>query len=184
MNGTTLKKILSQEPDRLSSSMGRLFDGVASLLGFKGIQSYEGEAGLFLQNLAETDLGEKKKSISPYPISKTSYKPIINGILNDLKLGISRSEIALKFHLSLVEMVKEVANASGAKKIAFSGGVFQNTLLVDLMIEHCSIDFELFFHKNLSPNDECLSFGQLVIADLLAKSKSRKLSSSYEILLK
>ncbi|MDX5419802.1 MAG: hypothetical protein LPK09_11350, partial [Hymenobacteraceae bacterium] len=46
-------------------------------------------------------------------------------------------------------------------KIAFSGGVFQNSLLVDLIAEKMSADFDLYFHKELPPNDECISYGQL-----------------------
>ena len=57
-------------------------------------------------------------------------------------------------------MIRLVANKRAIKKIAFSGGVFQNSLLVQL-IQTQLIDYQLFFHKELSPNDENISFGQL-----------------------
>jgi len=50
------------------------------------------------------------------------------------------------------------------KKLAFSGGVFQNALLVDLIIEYLSGDYQLLFHRDISPNDEGVPFGQLIYA--------------------
>lgn len=73
----------------------------------------------------------------------------------------SKEYIAAKFHFSLVQSVKIMANKFNIKRLTFSGGVFQNAVLVDLLIHHLSKDFELFFHKNLSPNDESISFGQI-----------------------
>jgi hydrogenase maturation protein HypF len=51
------------------------------------------------------------------------------------------------------------------KRLAFSGGVFQNAVLVDLLIHHLSKDFTLFFHKELSPNDENIAFGQMILGN-------------------
>ena len=61
------------------------------------------------------------------------------------------------------DRVKIVANNLKIKQIAFSGGVFQNGLLVDLIQHHLAEDFDLYFHQQLSPNDENISFGQLII---------------------
>ena len=61
-----------------------------------------------------------------------------------------------------VQLQKKVAEKSGINKIAFSGGVFQNGILVDLIEHYLSPQYELYFHEQLSPNDENISFGQLI----------------------
>ena len=88
---------------------------------------------------------------------------MIQNIVFDLKKGKNIDLIAAKFHVSLVKIIKKVAQNVGCKKLAFSGGVFQNSLLVDLIIHHLDAEFELFFHQQLSPNDENISFGQLFL---------------------
>ena len=64
----------------------------------------------------------------------------------------------------------DTINSSGqnVNKIGFCGGVFQNTLLVDLLIHHLSGGYELYFHEALSPNDENISFGQLIYTEILS----------------
>lgn len=74
--------------------------------------------------------------------------------------------------MSLAMLVKNVAIRSGFRKISFSGGVFQNAFLVDLVIELLQNKFELYFHKQLSPNDECIGFGQLAYETLQSENKT------------
>jgi hydrogenase maturation protein HypF len=73
----------------------------------------------------------------------------------------------VKFHFSLVKIIKNIATQSEIRHLAFSGGVFQNALLVDMIIDHCTAEFQLHFHQQLSPNDECISFGQLAYFSLI-----------------
>jgi hydrogenase maturation protein HypF len=91
-------------------------------------------------------------------------KDLFVQIIHDLKTGYDIGCIAVKFHLTLVQIIKVIAQQNRVKKIAFSGGVFQNTLLLDLITQHLSADFELYFHQQLSPNDENISFGQWAYA--------------------
>lgn len=151
-----------------TSSMGRLFDGVASLLGLGDVQSFEGEAAMRLEQAAlryfrqhglRSTEGwlDKLDEAGNLPLS-----PLIAGILRGLRNGTSAEKLAADFHVSLIKSVQLVALRCGAKKLAFSGGVFQNGLLVDLAVELLGGEFELFFHEQLSPNDECVSFGQLI----------------------
>lgn len=153
-------KMLSK-PELFTSSIGRLFDAVASLLGLSDISTYEGEAALYLQNLAAID---RKVTGKIYPIhiqnNTLSSESLITGVIDDIKQGEPKNSIALKFNCTLVAMIKSVAVKMKYKKIAFSGGVFQNSLLVELVNEGLG-DFKLYFHKELSPNDENISFGQL-----------------------
>jgi len=154
-----------------SSSVGRLFDAVASLLDVCDKQTYDGEAAMYLQALAEEYVVENglvmddsyfKEGSHYYRIPTAS---LIQGIIMDIKKGKSRNYIAAKFHYSLVCLIDIVAKNIGVEKICFSGGVFQNALLVDWIQTTYNGKYELYFHKNLSPNDENISFGQMVYFD-------------------
>jgi hydrogenase maturation protein HypF len=70
--------------------------------------------------------------------------------------------VAARFHVSLVQSVKMIAANWKVDSIAFSGGVFQNAVLVDLLLHHLSNEYRLLFHQQLSPNDENIAFGQLI----------------------
>ncbi len=162
------QKILQNKEANLStSSMGRLFDAVASLLLNINVTSYEGEAAIQLENLAKNYSTSNQPNISYSYFSFTNELPankaiyLIEAILQDLKKGTKPDKIAYAFHISLVDLVRRVALKNAIVHIAFSGGVFQNELLVDMMISLLKKDFKLFFHKQLSPNDESISFGQL-----------------------
>jgi hydrogenase maturation protein HypF len=163
------KKLLKQEGVLQTSSVGRLFDGVASLLDLGDKMSYEGEAAMLLEDLALSFF--KKQGLNfyeSYISENSSYyrvptKTLIQNIGFDINKGKNRDLIAAKFHISLVKIIQKVARNVDCKKLAFSGGVFQNSLLVDLIIHHLSCEFDLFFHQQLSPNDENISFGQLFL---------------------
>lgn len=172
--GVLYKKMLTQAGVLQTSSVGRLFDGVASLLGLANKVSYQGEAAMLLEESAKQYFSkrmtlERESGLDfteSYISEGTSYyriptKTLIQNIVFDLKKGKDTGLIAAKFHVSLVKIIKKVALNVGCKKLAFSGGVFQNSLLVDLIIYHLDAEFELFFHQQLSPNDENISFGQL-----------------------
>jgi hydrogenase maturation protein HypF len=150
-----------------TSSAGRIFDGVASILGLIDVQTYEGEAAILLEQSAQNYF-----DIYGYSFSESYWmeelndnqipvKPMIGGLLADIKAGKTKEWIAAKFHFSLVKLIYRVAERLNIRQIAFSGGVFQNALLVDLLIDYKPEVYKLFFHKNLSPNDENISYGQI-----------------------
>lgn len=155
-----------------TSSVGRLFDAVASLLGLADQVSYEGEAAMLLEKIALSFCNRVDYDISEHywqdsmvrSNSVIHTKDLFVQIIHDLKTGYDIGWIAVKFHLTLVQIIKVIAQQNRVKKIAFSGGVFQNTLLLDLITQHLSADFELYFHQQLSPNDENISFGQWAYA--------------------
>ena len=89
-------------------------------------------------------------------------KNIINGIIDDIQSGTTIQEIAAVFHHSLVAIIIEVARKEGVRKVAFSGGVFQNSVLVDLLNLQVGQLFQLYFHHQMPPNDENIAFGQLM----------------------
>jgi hydrogenase maturation protein HypF len=146
--------------------MGRLFDATAAWCGFCGKATYEGEAALLLEEAAKDFIQSQKTAyFHSYPIQihdDTIDTPfLIMQVIKDVRQGIDSREIAARFHCTLVQLIKTIAEQHQLKSIAFSGGVFQNALLVGLLEKHLSNEFELIFHKQLSPNDECISFGQL-----------------------
>lgn len=156
-----------------TSSVGRLFDAVASLLGIIDKVSFEGEAAMYLEAKARAFFKQNCKSEESYITEKThNSNEIIRGIIADLRKKTSIEEIAFKVHFSMICLIENIANGLNIKKIAFSGGVWQNALLVDLAQQNL-VDFELFFHQQLSPNDECISFGQVVVYKLM----NRKLNT-------
>ncbi len=160
------QKLLNKSGNIQTSSVGRLFDAVAALLDIKNINSFEGEAAMLLENKALNFYLKNKNYQKYYSIElqneQVNTSTLIKKIIDDLVNKVKIDEIALKFHLSLIEIIKLVAEKYQIEDLAFSGGVFQNALLVDLILKNLSKDYNLHFHKQLSPNDENISYGQLV----------------------
>lgn len=138
----------------LTSSVGRLFDAVTFLLGLAETQSYEGMAAVQLEQLARTAL-RKNPALAPYTFAYLREELIAD-------LGVRpTAEIAARFHCTLVDWVRQTAANQKTTRLTFSGGVFQNTLLVDLLIERLH-GHQLYFHQQLPPNDENIAYGQLI----------------------
>lgn len=163
---TLYKKMLQNETQIECSSMGRIFDAVASLLNVCNKQSHEGEAAMYVQTLAEKYFITNEYTMTESYFTSGAHlrriptATLFNGIVNDILRKKSNEFVAAKFHFSLVHIIEIAATNLHIKKIACSGGVFQNTLLVDMLEKHLNKN-ELYFHSKLSPNDENISFGQL-----------------------
>jgi len=157
---------LLDNPSLFTSSMGRLFDAIASIALDIDKTSYEGEAAMILEaaasNYFETKTVDKNLSYTLPQSEKDNFiTSLVKQILDDKINNISTNEIAAKFHISLVNLIRHEAEEQEVNKIAFSGGVFQNALLLDLITTLLQDDFELVFHQRLSANDENISYGQL-----------------------
>ena len=162
-------RLLSQPAGLQTSSLGRLFDAAACLLGLGDRNTYEGESAIYLEQLAQQYVYTHGFDLlDTYVQAEGSYyriptHSIFQYLLIDLKKGRDRAYVAAKFHQTLVQTVSNVARYTGCTKLAFSGGVFQNGLLVDMLIHQLSADHQLFFHKQVSPNDENIALGQLAL---------------------
>lgn len=165
------EKILTQQKQLRSSSAGRLFDAVACLLNLSDKQSYEGEAAMLLEEQAAAYFNAHGWEFNDsYFTDSTHDNPVetgrlMGGVVADIKNGLTAAYIAAKFHYSMVQLIASTADRMEVKMIACSGGVFQNAVLVDLCKIHLEKNYSVFFHKALSPNDENISFGQMVYYD-------------------
>lgn len=149
-------------PNQLkTTSTGRIIDAVAAILGLVDKNTFEGEAAMKLEAIAR----QCETPAEYYPVTINNetiqWHEMIAGIVTDKEHGIDNKVIAGKFFHTLVRIIRLVAQINGSRNIAFSGGVFQNGLLTDLIIDELSSDYNCYFHQFLSPNDECIAFGQL-----------------------
>ena len=149
----------------LTSSMGRLFDAVASLAGLGDRVSFEGEAAMKLEAAARGFLRKQGNASQSggYDLGEQLFpsRRLLELILQEVAEGRPAGEVALRFHQTLVQCVARAARQFGCRKLAFSGGVFQNALLCELIRQGLSMEFLLYFPEQLSPNDESIAFGQL-----------------------
>ena len=170
-------------PDLYTTSMGRLFDAVAGLLELTMENTFEGESAMALQTVAEkSERTTWDAYCLPIENNRFSTSLLLEKIHTEKKLGISVEDLALRFHQTLVNWIAWIADTQQVKKVAFSGGVFQNTLLVDLIIDRLGDYHELYFHKLLSPNDENIAIGQIAMANIstLEEEKKESLISNKE----
>lgn len=149
-----------------TSSVGRLFDAVASLLGLLDKASFEGEAAMLLEEQA---LGYFKHKWT-IPLTwleqeetETAFssQALMQEVLKKLAAGAEKAEIAAWFHVRLVVAIRQAAAIHQCHTVCCGGGVFQNGLLVDLAVKILGERHRLYFNQNLPPNDENISFGQL-----------------------
>jgi hydrogenase maturation protein HypF len=159
----TVYRSVKEKGKLKTSSVGRLFDAVASLLEICDYNSYEGEAAILLENYVScynlelcVNYAEESGELL------VSTQAIWNNLFADYRSGTSKEQVITNFLYTLACLVKRVATASNHKNIACSGGVFQNTILVDMIIDIVGRDHKLYFHRELAPNDENISFGQLM----------------------
>jgi hydrogenase maturation protein HypF len=161
------QQLIQQSDSLLTSSMGRFLDGIASILGVCQHNSYEGEAAMKLEVLAESCL---EISTDYYPIqlqkNRIDWSPFISALLHDIEEEKDVAVIAWKVFYSLYKMIAQLTGQFNATHVAFSGGVFQNALLVNLLTENMGAETKLFFHRQLSPNDECIGFGQIACFEM------------------
>jgi len=150
-----------------STSIGRLFDAAASIILGIDIQTYEGEAAMQLENAAyryfrANNFTRYYSYLKEEKLPENFIHFLFENIQQDIHKGFQPDFIAAKFHISLAHYIAIIAKREGVQKVAFSGGVFQNQWLIELIRSFMVDDFDLYFHKELSPNDENISFGQLM----------------------
>ncbi|MBX3000371.1 MAG: carbamoyltransferase HypF [Caldilineaceae bacterium] len=156
-----LKKGINTIP---TSSMGRLFDGVAALLGLHPTVDFEGQAAMALE-FAAADVGEAAYAInvkfSPAAPLVLDWGPMVDQLMADCQHGLSLGEMAGKFHNALVDVALLVARHIGLESVVLSGGCFQNKLLTEKLIAHLRADgFHPYWQGQIPTNDGGIAVGQ------------------------
>ena len=155
------------------SSMGRLFDAVASLLGVRHQIDYEGQAAIELEALAETALDRPGPSLplTVRPDGVIDPRTMVQTMVSALYAGSAPAALAASFHRAVADAVAEVVArvAGGVRLVGLTGGVFQNVLLLRMCRELLQrAGFEVLTHHTVPPNDGGLALGQAAISVLTA----------------
>jgi len=169
----------------LTSSMGRLFDAISALLGIRGEVDYEGQAAVELEMAAYSSVLARGVSDETVSTARESYpyrivedegvrivrlKDLLSAVIEDLQHGVSRGRVSVRFHNTVAEVTNEMcrllADETGITRVALSGGVFQNRLLLrktTSLLENSGL--QVFTHRQVPCNDGGVSLGQAVIAN-------------------
>ncbi len=178
----------------VTSSAGRLFDGVARIAGLRQISTFEGQAAMELEfalDGIETDesypfeLVTANRGVSwrtpnrvweqspnpqiparpfPNPIA-IDWKPMVISVLDDVAGEVSVGKISAKFHNTLVEAIVAVAKHVGEERVALTGGCFQNQYLIERAVMRLSYEgFRPYWPQRIPPNDGGIALGQIVAA--------------------
>jgi hydrogenase maturation protein HypF len=159
-----LRKMLCQNINSYrTSSMGRIFDAIASILDIRQISSFEAQAAMMLEFCAKSnETGFYDFNINENKIHIIDWKPMIEEILFDLKNNIEKSKISAKFHNTISQIILKIAKLTGENKILLSGGCFQNAFLLENTIKLLEENnFNVYWHQRIPPNDGGISFGQV-----------------------
>jgi hydrogenase maturation protein HypF len=153
-----------------TSSMGRLFDAVAVLLGLRTSVSYEGQAAVELEALAlRADPHRAPRYPLPSADGLLDAGPLVAAVLADVRRGTPPEQVAAGFHLGLAagaaELAVTLAADHGLDTVALSGGVFQNAVLTHLLATRLRrAGLRVLLHEHVPPNDGSISLGQAAIA--------------------
>lgn len=156
----------------LASSMGRLFDAAAAVLGIRRVARYEGQAPMELEALA----GRRAAAPLPFPLvdagpARWTFDPIplLVALGEGVQGGRGVEDLAASFHesvaLAAVELARRAAEATGLRRVALGGGVFQNARLLWAVRQGLeAAGLEPLLARRLGPNDGAISYGQAAIA--------------------
>jgi hydrogenase maturation protein HypF len=153
-----------------TSSMGRLFDAVSSLVGVCHRVAYEAEAAMLFEELAASALdGCRPRYRFDTSTAELDPRPVIIGVVRDVLAGVPAAVIAAAFHLAVTDLVVQQAQSvrvrTGLDTVALSGGVFLNAVLTELCLERLpAAGFRVLRHRLVPPSDAGLALGQVMIA--------------------
>jgi hydrogenase maturation protein HypF len=154
----------------LTSSLGRLFDAVAAIIGLRHQVAFEGQAAMELEMVAdESESGCYDFSWDGIDVMQLATTPIVRAVMQDKIQGVSQAVISARFHNTLIVLFDSVCRhlrgRTGMDRVALSGGVFQNSRLLGGLSDALeNSGFDLITHKRVPANDGGLSLGQAVVA--------------------
>lgn len=153
----------------LSSGMGRLFDGIAAIIGIKERCSYEGQGAVLLEAAVERGIDARYTVTLEGEPLRFDWREMIREIVRDKSLGVPAGVVAAKFMNTLIDVgtaqCRYAREKTGLTHIVLSGGSFQNMYIMRRLPARLRGEgFEVYHHSRVSANDEGLSLGQLMIA--------------------
>ncbi|MEA1958607.1 MAG: carbamoyltransferase HypF [Chloroflexota bacterium] len=164
-----------------TSSAGRLFDAVSAIAGVRGEVDYEAQAVIEMEMLASDVAGDIGRERYPIAIAErdgllvVGLRDTIAAVVDDVRSRVAVADISFKFHDTaahvVCQMCKLISDDSGVNRVALSGGVFQNRLLLRLVGRALEAEgFEVFTHRAVPCNDGGVSLGQAVVANFALSS--------------
>ena len=157
----------------VTSSAGRIYDAVSSLAGIRQITRFEGQSAMELEcaldgvitdesypvRLSESGADDRQSALI------IDWQPLMLAILDDLRSCVPSGTISAKFHNAMVESIIAVARRVNEKKVALTGGCFQNQYLTERAVQRLQNDgFSPYWHQRIPPNDGGIALGQAVAA--------------------
>jgi hydrogenase maturation protein HypF len=153
----------------VTTSAGRLFDGVAALMGLHPVASFEGQAAMALEWLADP----AERGAYPLPVFEPApgtpfvldWRPLVDALLLDLSRSVPAGRLSARFHNALASGIVAAARAAGEHRVALTGGCFQNRFLAERAAEALRrAGFSVLLHREVPPNDAGISLGQVMVA--------------------
>ncbi|MCV2487919.1 carbamoyltransferase HypF [Geodermatophilus sp. YIM 151500] len=155
-----------------TSSVGRLFDAVAALVGVRQVVDFEAQAAIELEAAARgADPGGRRYAfpVRPGPVRTADPAPVVRAVVEDVRVGVPAGVVAARFHAALAELVRVLARAAcragGTDVVGLTGGVFQNAVLLSAASRALADDgWTVLRHRVVPPNDGGLCLGQALVA--------------------
>jgi hydrogenase maturation protein HypF len=165
----TLRGMLQRQFNSPStSSVGRLFDAVASLINLRHQTRFEGQAAMELEHALDGIQTQDAYNIAihaqklPFVLD---WSPMVGAILSDVRSGVATGVISAKFHNALAEIVVKVAKRIGEHRVVLSGGCFQNKYLTERVVTRLQEEqFQPYWHQRVPTNDGGIALGQVYAA--------------------
>jgi hydrogenase maturation protein HypF len=167
----------------ITTSAGRLFDAVASLVGLRQQTNYEGQSAMalewaanFPEHVADDDRGPRTATeVYPFELQDSgnglvvNWGPMISALLAETRRQLPFGEISGKFHRTLSEIIVAVARRVGEPRVVLTGGCFQNRRLTEGTVARLRAEgFMPYWHQRVPPNDGGIALGQAVMSGYLS----------------
>lgn len=176
-----------------TSSVGRLFDAVASITGLRQRVSFEGQAAMELEfaignertdDLYPFEIHDGEGAIYESSLRIIDWEPMVRSILGDLESTVPVSRISARFHNTLAEIIVDVSKRVGEGRVVLTGGCFQNRYLTERTVRRLEAEgLRPYWHQRVPPNDGGIALGQIWAA-LRESNATRNLEAAPPITAK
>ena len=152
----------------LTTSVGRLFDALASIIGLRQLNAFEGQSAMMVEFAAMRTPSEEQYGFTletPQSVISIDWRPIVAEALEDLRRQTAPGIIAAKFHNTLSEIIVAVARRVNVPRVVLTGGCFQNRYLTERSVRKLEAGgFRAYWHQRVPPNDGGIALGQVYAA--------------------